>query len=49
MTAKKMEALEGEIEQLKDGVEEKYFRVEGRLSTMKNCFGNFKDMMKNML
>ncbi|KAL0914163.1 hypothetical protein M5K25_017673 [Dendrobium thyrsiflorum] len=49
MAAKKMDALEGEMEQLKAGVEEKYSRVEGRLSAIENRFRNFEEMMKKML
>ncbi|PKU76101.1 ABC transporter B family member 25, mitochondrial [Dendrobium catenatum] len=49
MEAKKMNALEGEMEQLKAGVEEKYSGVEGKLSAIENHFGNFEEMMKNML
>ncbi|KAH0459727.1 hypothetical protein IEQ34_012541 [Dendrobium chrysotoxum] len=46
---KKMDALEGEMEQLKVGVEEKYVGVEGRLSAIENRFRNFEEMMKKML
>ncbi|KAH0448617.1 hypothetical protein IEQ34_022417 [Dendrobium chrysotoxum] len=49
MTTKKLDALEGEMEQLKAGVEEKYSRVEGRVSAIENRFENFEEMMEKRL
>ncbi|KAH0470995.1 hypothetical protein IEQ34_000718 [Dendrobium chrysotoxum] len=44
-----MDALEGEMEQLKAGVEERYSGVEGKLSAIENRFENFEEMMKKVL
>ncbi|KAL0919892.1 hypothetical protein M5K25_012017 [Dendrobium thyrsiflorum] len=44
-----MEMLEGKMDNLKAGVEERYSDIEGRLSSIESRFKNMEDMMKKLI